>query len=119
MYVSNVFFFLFLSLLYFNRMGKKQIYWNLGLIDTISNENIVTALKHSYESNQLYVRISDNILVSLVNTIFDTSTSLDYVAEYKDTSGSDHSLPPHLFQLINQAYLHMRRTGIDQSILLQ
>ncbi|KAG0970469.1 hypothetical protein G6F31_000872 [Rhizopus arrhizus] len=99
-------------------MGKKQIYWNLGLIDTISNENIVTALKHSYESNQLYVRISDNILVSLVNTIFDTSTSLDYVAEYKDTSGSDHSLPPHLFQLINQAYLHMRRTGIDQSILL-
>ncbi|CAO3703668.1 unnamed protein product [Rhizopus stolonifer] len=37
-----------------------------------------------------------------------------YVAEYKDALAN---LPAHIYKLTNQAYLHMRRTGIDQSIL--
>ncbi|OAC98133.1 chitin synthase [Mucor lusitanicus CBS 277.49] len=44
--------------------------------------------------------------------------SLDYVAEYKSTTPSTQALPFHLYQAVNQCYLHMRRTAIDQSILL-
>ncbi|CAO3591286.1 unnamed protein product [Absidia cylindrospora] len=37
------------------------------------------------------------------------------IQRYIDNIGA---LPPHVYQLGNQAYLHMRRTGIDQFILI-
>ncbi|KAI6120169.1 glycosyltransferase family 2 protein [Pisolithus croceorrhizus] len=40
-----------------------------------------------------------------------------YAAEYRDTSPGKSRLPPHIFQLANNAYYHMRRTAQDQSIL--
>lgn len=95
---------------------KKQVLWDL----CTSDASLVKTLKDNYEANQLYTRISDNILVSLAHSApFDLTASLDYATEYKDTTGSISPLAPHLFQLINQVYLHMRRTGINQSILLQ
>ncbi|ORX90887.1 hypothetical protein K493DRAFT_409623 [Basidiobolus meristosporus CBS 931.73] len=37
---------------------------------------------------------------------------------YRDTSGNPHNLPPHVYEMATKAYLHLRRTGIDQSIIL-
>lgn len=85
----------------------------------ITEDSVVQQLKSRYESNVFYTRISDGVLVSLANN-FSCQDSFDYVTEYKNTSLTTNSiLPTHLFQMINQVYLHMRRTGIDQSILLR
>ncbi|KAI8047482.1 chitin synthase-domain-containing protein [Thamnidium elegans] len=86
--------------------------------NVITEDSVVQQLKSRYESNVFYTRISDGVLVSLANN-FSCQDSFDYVTEYKNTSLTTNTiLPTHLFQMINQVYLHMRRTGIDQSILL-
>ena len=40
-----------------------------------------------------------------------------YAAEYRDSSEHKEILPPHIFQIANNAYYHMRRTTQDQSIV--
>ncbi|KAJ7506253.1 P-loop containing nucleoside triphosphate hydrolase protein, partial [Mycena galericulata] len=40
-----------------------------------------------------------------------------YAAEYRDMSEHRDPLPPHIFQLANNAYYHMKRTTQDQSIV--
>lgn len=109
-------------------MGKIKknsvIIHDLRLIQNseLTEDAVVQHLKSRYESNLLYTRIGDGILIAIVNNQsegFQEQESLKYVAEYKDTSGTRAALPPHIFQAVNQVYLHMRRTGIDQSILLR
>lgn len=88
----------------------------------LAEDAVVQHLKSRYESNLLYTRIGDGILIAIVNNqsgSFKEQESSKYVAEYKDTSGTKAALPPHIFQAVNQVYLHMRRTGIDQSMLLR
>ena len=108
--------------------SKKQIA-NIHDI-CLSSDNIITddvvlhQLKCRYETNQLYTRVSDGILIAMSdsNKIIDHNEqiSLDYVSEYKHNSGeATLKLPPHIYQTVNQIYLHMRRTNIDQSILLR
>lgn len=91
--------------------------------DTTTSDEIITqVLKGRYESNLFYTRISDGILIAMSNNLQqDTTSSTEYVAEYKNTNSSNiiQSLPPHIYQMVNGAYLHMRRTGIDQSIVLR
>ena len=41
----------------------------------------------------------------------------NYAAEYRDSSEHKELLPPHIFQIANNAYYHMRRTTQDQSIV--
>ncbi|KAG2210877.1 hypothetical protein INT47_000031 [Mucor saturninus] len=87
--------------------------------NVITEDVIVQQVKTRYENNLLYTRIGDNVLISVNHNSYSSQESLDYVAEYKDTTLTTNSiLPVHLFQMVNQVYLHMRRTGIDQSILL-
>jgi chitin synthase len=90
--------------------------------DIITEDIIVQQLRSRYESNLLYTRISDGVLIAMNNFTggLQQDLGLEYVAEYKNTSNNhDTPLPPHIFQLVNGAYLHMRRTGIDQSIVLR
>lgn len=47
------------------------------------------------------------------------SVLMKYAAEYRDSSEHKEALPPHIFQLANNAYYHMRRTAQDQSIVLR
>jgi chitin synthase len=86
-----------------------------------TDDAITTTLKTAFLNNVLYSRISDSTLVAMnpyKNMPLQQQTP-HYVAEYKDT-GSDalEPLPTHIYKLTNQAYLHMRRTGIDQSLIL-
>ncbi|KAL9550349.1 hypothetical protein MBANPS3_004777 [Mucor bainieri] len=87
--------------------------------DQITEDSVTQCLKYGFTSNVIYSRISDSALVAINPYKQMPSQSLQYVAEYKDT-GSDalEPLPTHIYKLTNQAYLHMRRTGIDQSLIL-
>ncbi|GAA5809891.1 hypothetical protein MFLAVUS_003306 [Mucor flavus] len=84
-----------------------------------TEDTVTSCLKNGFQSNILYSRISDSALVALNPYKLLPIQSVQYVAEYKDT-GSDllEPLPTHIYKLANQAYLHMRRTGIDQSLIL-
>jgi chitin synthase len=91
-------------------------------IENITEESLVTALRDRFLQDQIYTRIRNSLLV-VVNPYKDSraeiqETSERYLAEYKNTDGRD-KLPAHIFQHINQAYFHMRRTGSDQSIVLR
>lgn len=88
--------------------------------DQITEDSLTQCLKTGFTSNVIYSRISDSAIVAMNPYKKMPSQSLQYVAEYKDT-GSDalEPLPTHINKLTNQAYLHMRRTGIDQSLILR
>ena len=82
-------------------------------------DTLLYRLKTLYESGGSYHRLGDNVIVAInSNQPQQHQHSIDYVAEYKNTSLSTQ-LPFHLYQTVNQCYLHMRRTAIDQSILLR
>ncbi|KAI8384891.1 chitin synthase-domain-containing protein [Radiomyces spectabilis] len=100
---------------------KPQNVSDLTLLQPPTEDNITATLKLRFQNDIIYTSINDSVLV-VVNPCKEMSQSqesLQYVAEYKDTSARDiEPVVPHVFRLINQAYLHMRRTGIDQSIIL-
>ncbi|KAI8052846.1 chitin synthase-domain-containing protein [Syncephalis plumigaleata] len=96
---------------------------DLGVINpTPTSANIVNTLRDRYSRDAIYTRIGARVLVA-VNPNQPLATSNDatcneYVAEYRDTSGQRRILEPHLFQMAASAYMHMRRTNTDQSIIL-
>ncbi|KAL9538457.1 hypothetical protein MBANPS3_010917 [Mucor bainieri] len=88
-------------------------------------ETLLYRLRTLYESGGSYYRLGDNAIVAVNSSSTshqyndnNNQQSLDYVAEYKSTTTRTAELPFHLYQAVNQCYLHMRRTAIDQSILL-
>ncbi|KAI8137361.1 chitin synthase-domain-containing protein [Fennellomyces sp. T-0311] len=101
--------------------NKPQNIADLAQLASPTEDSITATLRVRYDNDTIYTRINDAILVVL-NPYKDTlqsHTSPEYVAEYKEiVTESLEPLPPHVYQITNQAYLHMRRTGIDQSILL-
>jgi chitin synthase len=80
-----------------------------------NEDSFTQCLKQAYQDRIQYSRLSHHAIVAL-DPIETNELSSEYVAEYKNTS---NQLPTHIFKLTNHAYLHMRRTGIDQSILLK
>lgn len=106
-------------------MGKKKQQFDINKID-ISNldiESILSCLKSRYDAFKIYTNIGSRHLL-VVNplqeiAINDDQTSLEYVAAYKDPTTSLSSLDPHLFDLINKVYFHMRRTGTDQNVVIR
>ncbi|KAG2224722.1 hypothetical protein INT45_009037 [Circinella minor] len=102
--------------------NKPQNIADLSQLSSPTEDSITASLRVRYENDIIYTRINDAILVALnpyKNTL-QSHTSPEYVTEYKEiqTEATEQQLPPHLYQLANQAYLHMRRTGVDQSIFL-
>jgi chitin synthase len=102
------------------KSSKKQDLVDLTHLDSIDEDNITSTLKTRFDNGSIYTKVNDSIIIA-VNPYQEHQhqESLQYVAEYKDTSDNIGALPPHVYQLGNQAYLHMRRTGIDQSILIR
>ncbi|KAL7331866.1 hypothetical protein PS15p_203994 [Mucor circinelloides] len=85
-------------------------------------DTLLYQIKTLHDSGGLYHRLGDNAIVAVNSNHRHHSQnqhtlSLEYVAEYKTTALTTQ-LPVHLFKTVNQCYLHMRRTAIDQSILL-
>lgn len=103
-------------------MGKSsrtQDVVDITLLDPIDEDNITSTLKTRFDNGSMYTKVNDSIIIAVNPYQERQQESLQYVAEYKDTSDNVGALPPHVYQLGNQAYLHMRRTGIDQSILIR
>ncbi|KAI8076904.1 chitin synthase-domain-containing protein [Halteromyces radiatus] len=88
--------------------------------DLIDIKDIKLCLQTRHSLYQPYTNLGSNHLVAInphkTLTSNDDQTSLDYVAIYKDIH--HHSLDPHLYNLVNHTYYHMRRTGNDQTIFL-
>ncbi|KAI8341312.1 chitin synthase-domain-containing protein [Chlamydoabsidia padenii] len=115
----------------------------VDLQDGINEDSITSTIRSRFLQDKIFTRIAHPILIT-VNPYKDVrhfieDTSNLYFTEYKgngngNTPTSPHhhhqhhqhhhyqhqnySLPPHIFQHINQAYFYMRRTGQDQSIIL-
>jgi chitin synthase len=88
------------------------------------SDEIADILRQRYLNDLTYTNISPSVLVALNpynSNEKQQNLKADYVAEYKDTSSakSNQWREPHIFQLVNHAYLHMRRTSINQSILFR
>lgn len=103
-------------------MATKQIVEDLSEIEDVNEEKIVSVLKERFLKDQIYTRVKHSLLI-VVNPYKDSRETIQeiserYLAEYKNTDIKER-LPVHIFQHVNQAYFHMRRTRIDQSILLR
>ena len=95
---------------------------DLASLSPVSDDVIVTCLRERFMTDTIYTSIGSSALVA-VNPHKYVSSNADsilqkYAAEYRDTSETKSPLPPHIFQLANNAYYHMRRTAQDQSIIL-
>ncbi|KAJ2681985.1 hypothetical protein H4R19_007219 [Coemansia spiralis] len=91
----------------------------------LSGDDAVAAIARRYEQrggSQPYTSIGDRFLIALnpneTLELQSDQAALQYVDDYRDTSPSREPLPPHIFRVAEQAYLHMRRTGLSQSIAL-
>ena len=95
----------------------------------INDDTIVAVLRERFMTDHIYTGLSSNAIVALnphkyVQTNSD-ATCKRYADEYRDVELYEvmedgrrkERLPPHVFQLANNAYYHMRRTGQDQCIV--
>lgn len=101
--------------------NKPQDVGDLTLLSPATEDAITATLRVRFDNDSIYTRISDSILVAM-NPYKDTlmsHSSPDYVAEYKALPADQDQLLPHIYQITNQAYLHMRRTAVDQSLILR
>ncbi|KAG0327731.1 hypothetical protein BGZ99_006992 [Dissophora globulifera] len=96
-----------------------------------TEDSLTSALATRFQQGQIYTRIASSALVQ-VNPFtpgkveLPETTLQEQVLTYKDGArlpspqnqrGSILSSSPHLIELATSAYLHMRRTGQDQSII--
>lgn len=96
---------------------------DLTTLSPISEDIIVSCLRERFMSDLIYSNIGTSAIVAVNPHKYVPSNSdavlQKYAAEYRDVTASKVLLPPHIFQLANNAYYHMRRTTQDQSILLR
>lgn len=96
---------------------------DLAALSPVSDDIIVSCIRERFMSDSIYTNIGTSSLVA-INPHKYVATNSDavmhkYAAEYRDTSEGKETLPPHIFQLANNAYYHMRRTSQDQSVVLR
>lgn len=90
-----------------------------------SLNEIADILRQRYLNDLIYTNISSSVIIALnpysKNDEKQIHINAEYIAEYKDTTSAKVKQwrEPHLYQLVNDAYLHMRRTSICQSILFR
>ncbi|GAA98572.1 glycosyltransferase family 2 protein [Mixia osmundae IAM 14324] len=100
----------------------------------ITVDKVVASLKERFLNDQTYLAVHDRVLLSLNPfKISSNSDELhDYVQDYFALARDDPmqasptspvmsrslSLSPHAWQIASKAYYHMRRTQMDQSIVI-
>ena len=104
-------------------MQRLEAVVDLSALSPISDDVIVACLRERFMTDHIYTKIGSSALVALNPHKYISSNSdsvlQKYAAEYRDTSEHKQPLPPHIFQLANNAYFHMKRTSQDQSIILR
>ena len=96
---------------------------DLASLSPIADDVIVTCLRERFMTDTIYTNIGSSALVA-VNPHKYVASNADsilqkYAANYRDTTENKTTLPPHIFQLANNAYYHMRRTAQDQSLIIR
>ncbi|KAK9767698.1 hypothetical protein K7432_002301 [Basidiobolus ranarum] len=91
-------------------------------LKNLTEDSFTHCIQGRFEQAQLYTKINNSALIA-VNSFGpekeNTAISQQYIeACYRDTSGNPHNLPSHIYELAAKVYLHLRRTGVDQSIIL-
>jgi len=103
--------------------GRFENTLDLTVLSSISDDTIIATLRERFLVENIYTAIGTFALVAVNPHKYVPANSdavlQQYASEYRDTPDSKTYLPPHIFQLANNAYYHMRRTGQDQSILLR
>ncbi|KAJ2785710.1 hypothetical protein H4R18_000401 [Coemansia javaensis] len=96
----------------------------LGEAHAMDAEDVVNALVKRFErrpQGHTYTNIGTRLLVALNPfTAQDASSdncALRYAEDYRSTAPDRPELPPHVFKAAEQAYLHMRQTGLSQSLV--
>ncbi|CAO3635499.1 unnamed protein product [Mucor fragilis] len=104
---------------------------DLSSVDHLTDKRLTDILQQKFLNYNVYSDIGACHLVA-VNPFKelaqnDAQTSDDYITSYKDAPVDaalsarpilSSRLNPHVFELVNRAFFHMRRTGNDQSIFL-
>ena len=103
-------------------MNKLDHVANLSQLPNVSDEFIVACLRERFLKDSIYTRVGSSAIVAINPYKHVASCSdavlVSYAQEYRDTSATKTYKEPHIFQLANNAYYNMRRTGQDQCILL-
>ncbi|KAG5643421.1 hypothetical protein DXG03_000965 [Asterophora parasitica] len=104
-----------------NAHQRLEAVTDLTHLSSASDDIIVACLRERFMTDNIYTNIGSSGLVVLNPHKYVTSNSDSvmhkYAAEYRDTSEHKQPLPPHIFQLANNAYYHMKRTTQDQTIV--
>ncbi|PFH46960.1 glycosyltransferase family 2 protein [Amanita thiersii Skay4041] len=107
-----------------NAHQRLETMTDLADLPSPSTDIIVACLRERFMSDHIYTGVGTSALVALNPHKYVPSNSdsvlQKYSTEYRDTNDhreKNQALPPHIFQLANNAYYHMRRTAQDQCIL--
>lgn len=98
---------------------------DLAQVADITEKKVTDILQSRFLNYNIYTYVGSCNIIA-VNPFKqlaqnDAQTSEDYVTSYKDISSENplnKKLNPHVFELTNRAYFHMRRTGNDQAIFI-
>lgn len=109
-----------------NTKSANETVFDLSHVADIDEKRISDILSSRFLDYNIYTDIGYNNVIAmnpfkeLVQN--DAQTSEEYVTSYKRSSMENNAitkLNPHVFELANRAYFHMRRTGNDQAIFLK
>ncbi|KAJ2006444.1 hypothetical protein GGI04_001880 [Coemansia thaxteri] len=91
---------------------------------TMDSEELVNVVVKRFErrpQGHPYTNIGTRLLVAMnpfeAQDASSDESAMRYVDDYRDTSPNRPELPPHIFKTAEQAYLHMRQTGLNQSLV--
>ncbi|KAL1917027.1 uncharacterized protein VTP21DRAFT_5225 [Calcarisporiella thermophila] len=106
-------------------MTSQREIQDLCLLPSISDSDIVALIRERFQRDVIYTSIGDAAIVA-VNPYKNGSaigSSNDelmqaYVDDYRNLSSPRPVLAPHVYQLATHAYMHMRRSGFYQAIIL-
>jgi len=103
-------------------MSKLDNVVNLSQLPSVTDDFIVACLRERFLKDSIYTRAGSSAIVAVNPHKYVASSSdavlVSYAQEYRDTSAMKIYKEPHIFQLANNAYYNMQRTGQDQCILL-
>ncbi|KAK9764968.1 hypothetical protein K7432_007082 [Basidiobolus ranarum] len=96
--------------------------YDLSTVASPSEDDITHIVQENFQRDGVYLKIGAHVLISLnpckelsIHTNAELEEYSKDLRNIRPTYGD--RLPPHIFQTINHAYLSMRRTGYNQSIV--
>ncbi|KAF9019249.1 glycosyltransferase family 2 protein [Hymenopellis radicata] len=94
---------------------------DISKLSSIADDVILACLRQRFLADNIYTSVGTSGLVAFNPHKYVPSNSdaalQQYASNYRNTDRDKETLPPHIFQLANNAYYHMRRTTQDECIV--